>query len=198
MIVLTFCENDQIDDEVFARGGSGGLLPSFPGKRWLRDHSRLYSFLYEKLYSLMYYRLFVSNGADSQRVEHAPEGLAVEASSREHQVLGSDVWWDRTARSTHAFHSFYTNFVPHGVMLIQTTEFWNREQSGRLRAIADRERLLFVDLSEDAPGMKPEDIRLDFDPHWNPEVHRISAERLFREIEGRLDEWKLETGKEES
>ena len=185
IIILTFCENDQIDDEVFLRGGARGLLPAFPGKRWLRDHSKVYSILYNRLYSQLYKRLFHSESSSQPKV-NVPDDLIVKPSSREDQVLGSSVWWDRTSLSIYDFLAFYTNHFHHGFMLIQTAELWKPAQAKHLKIIAERDRIKFVDLAEETKGLGQRELSLDYDPHWNAYTHELSGARLAREIQALL------------
>lgn len=184
IIVVTFCENDPIDDEAFARGVSGGLLPSFPGKRWIRDRSRLYEVLYQSLYAIFYSKTF-------QKQKSAEKGLIEESAiplefgpTERH---GGQEWWIRTQDLFRAFHRFYKARNPRGIILVQATEFWRDHVRFCMETIAAEEVVSYIDLREDASELTPEQIKLSYDPHWNQAMHMISAERLFREIAGRVD-----------
>lgn len=180
IIIVTFCENDPIEDEVFARGGAKGVLPGFPGKRWIRDHSRLYGAIYHAVSSLLYNRYLLAKQTTSTPTNETParEEVTVQPVTR----FGGIEWLYRTMDLFRGFSDRYRRYNPRGVIVVQVTEFWRNDFRDAMRVLESEGRIRFADLRDDAGDLTSEDIRLPFDPHWNQAMHQISAERLAREI----------------
>ncbi|MBN1270312.1 MAG: hypothetical protein JXB04_12045 [Kiritimatiellae bacterium] len=188
VIVLTFCENDQIDDEVFLRGGADGLLPNFRGKRWIRDHSKLYTLFYEAVYQRLYARLFNRRVEDAKSVESPVNNQVAQPIPLSRTIdIVQDEWWKRTDAAIKDFRDHYLSVNPAGVMLVQSACFWRPDITQQLEYIADRDDLRFVDLTTDISDRNREELLLSYDPHWNETMHEIVAQRLFREIQAIRD-----------
>lgn len=183
IIIVTFCENDPIEDEIFSRGGAKGVLPTFPGKRWLRDHSRLYGVVYNALSSTLYNRyLLVRKTKASDASEGSPTSAGEPIAVKPVDRFGGLEWYYRTMDLFRAFSSQYRQFNPNGFLLVQVTEFWRNDFRDVMTVLEQEGHIRFVNLRDDAGHLSPEDVKLPFDPHWNENMHRISAERLTREV----------------
>lgn len=184
VIVVTFCENDPIEDEIFARGGSKGVLPTFPGKRWIRDHSRLYGAIYHAVSSLLYNRYLLAGktggASDAKPKPHdeAVPDVRVQPTER----FGGLEWYYRTMDLFREFSATYRRANPKGHLLVQVVEYWRNDFRDVMQVLENEGHIRFVNLREDAGPLQPEDVRLPFDPHWNAAMHQRVADRLTREI----------------
>ena len=178
VIILTYCENDPIEDEVFLRGGAAGLFPSFPGKRWVRDHSRLYGFLYELVYRRLYAQLFMRQDASA----HGPTIHSATNDMKPLPTPDLEAWWKRTGSEIMDFYKEYRGFNSNGLLFIQATEFWKPDSRDNLMRLANTQGVVYVNLAEAAVQWTPEQVRLGFDPHWNPKMHALSAQMLYSNL----------------
>ncbi len=184
VVVLTFCGNDHIDDEVFAAGAAGGLLPSFPGKRWLRDHSRLYGLVYEALYSRLFSgRLHEHN----PRLEDAPVAPAPAGGAADGAVSAElDRRWRGTEEKLRAFVAWLEERRPGTVLFLQAADFWVADINTHLARLADGVKIVYVAPPAAALQRPHAEVVLGFDPHWNEWTHERVAEQLFHSVTGRL------------
>jgi lysophospholipase L1-like esterase len=192
IIVVTFCENDPIEDEIFARGGSKGVLPSFPGKRWVRDHSRLYGAVYNAVSSLLYNRYLLAKKANNQTTQKSAVVAATNVNTVVQPVdrFGGLEWYYRTMDLFRDFSGKFRRANPNGHLLVQVVEFWRNDFRDVMQVLDNEGQVRFVNLREDAGDWSAEDVRLPFDPHWNPAMHQVAADRLTREILGLLKKQK--------
>jgi hypothetical protein len=195
-IVLTYCSNDPRDDVSYASDLSSGLLPQFPGKRFIRDHSALYGFLYGAFHDRLYAWVLrwrerhqpPAALPDQEQAAAAvqPENLASKQAPDLHEQI-----WNETLDKIIAFHETFLDFNPKGVFLVQTAFPWLEDSRRHLRCLNDHEGLVYVDLYDDTVNLPGEQLILPYDPHWTPTVHSISASNLCETIlkrEGRANE----------
>lgn len=182
IVVLTFCENDPIEDEIFARGGAKGVLPSFPGKRWLRDHVHLYGVVYNAVSSFLYNRYVLQKMPVPSGNNTVPSPLNASPTVAPTSRFGGLEWYYRTMDLIRSFSSHWRKRRPDALLIVQNVEFWRNDFRDVMRVLETEGHIRFVDLRDDAGHLTPEQTKLPFDPHWNEDMHRISAERLAREI----------------
>lgn len=169
-IVLTYCPNDQVDDTVYQQGAASGLLPSFPGKRFLRDHFRLYSFVYSCLETALFQRVLAADRSSASEVRM--EG-AYRVSNRR---------WQRTIKYIEALKQGFEEFDPRGLLLLQTTHPWDDDIRKHLESLADGEKVIYIDLQKAVERIGREHVFLSYDPHWTAEMHREAARLIYRAL----------------
>jgi len=183
VVVLTYCDNDVQDDITFRHGMSGGLLPNFPGKRFLRDHLLLYQIVFKQVYDTLYaWKLKWTTRADdaSKHVEAGVNPADLNRGQPAREATPDE--WERTLNTIRAFHRDYLAHNPNGFLLVQCTHPLRHDIRNRLRRLSDEERLVYVDLYDDLRGLDPDEFLLPYDPHWSKKVHAISARRLAEAI----------------
>jgi lysophospholipase L1-like esterase len=178
-VVLTFCGNDPDDDDGFlakkidnARGRF-----YFPGKIFLREHSRLYQFLY-----IAQFRIRHARRVARRQREH-PE-LVLDGQS---STMISEAQWRRTLGYLDELAADYARFAPRAALLVQATYPTNESIRAHLPAIARHSNAAYVDLHDGAIGLGGERLRLPYDGHWTKEMHELSARMLHDELRRRLD-----------
>lgn len=176
VIILTFCPNDPVDDIVFLQGAAGGLLPYFPGKRFLRNHSHLYGLVYSCVHSMLFHRVIVRDMRGSKEPK--------KKTSISNEAL-LERRWKRTLWYLRLLRDRFLQFNPHGLFIIQATHPWHAAVRNRLMSLADGEHTIYVDLEEDARRIGLQRIFLSYDPHWTAEMHAAVARRLFEVIRSR-------------
>ncbi len=177
VVILSICENDPVDDRIFAEGLAGGILPSFPGKRFLRDNFSLYSMVYERVYIKLYSMRM------STEIEKTADGVTAVASDEipEKSLPGTE-FWGNTIRQIQAFREDLSAMRPGSMLLVQLTEFWKPEIRESLGGLDNGKDLIVVDLHARMGGIPVEQLYLDYDPHWNARMHNESAEALYEAI----------------
>lgn len=180
IVVLTFSENDQNDDIVYQKGAAGGLLPNFPGKRFIRDHFVLYTHLYRAAHGWLFSRVIVPEGGPQVGRPIAP------AEKQRLEEAWSRQKWQSTLRILQDFRYDLLAFNPRGVLVLQAAEPFRDDVRAHLQSLEDRKTIYFVDLKADAEQLGRENITLGYDPHWSPAMHLISARRLFEKIQAIL------------
>lgn len=183
VIVLTFCPNDQVDDIVFLQGAAGGLLPYFPGKRFLRDHSRLYGFIYSCLHTALFNRVLLKdlkNGEERPGKSQAGGPRAQPGITPQEEMRR----WERTGWYIRMLHERFLTFNPDGLLILQTTHPWRQDLKARLSSLCKDTGMVYVDLEDDARRIGRGRIFLSYDPHWSAAMHEASAQRLLEVIRG--------------
>lgn len=189
VVVLTFCDNDLQDDVIFARGKATGLLPGFPGKRWLRDHSRLYPLVYARLAPLLY--------RDALEPEPASGGTAVpEPAARamaefQSNPDGPDLivawaqYWPRTLEAIREFHQMLLHQNPSALLIVQQAQPLRADIYAMLRQLDNGTSLRYLHLGEQVEQWPDRNVLLPYDPHWHPAMHRLAADQLSQMLAGR-------------
>lgn len=180
IIVLTFCDNDLQDDVIFERGKAGGLLPSFPGKQWLRDHSRLYPIVY----AIMSQRLFSrAISAEDQQKEIRPQkelGGPVDQSNPggPDLIVAWAQYWPRTLEAIRSFHNAALSQNPDVIMIVQQAQPLRADIFAMLRTLDNGDSLRYIHLGLDVEKWEDRNVLLPYDPHWHEVMHQLSARRI--------------------
>jgi len=184
VIVLTFCDNDHVDNEAFQRGITGGFLPEFPGKAFLRRHSRLYVIVYTALHDFLHQFLVAKREepAAAQAPSPPKETLPQELVGTRETLEATPEVWLQAKQIIHDFSLEFRAFNPDGVLIIQAAQPWRPDMKGHLGMLANGDSIVYLDLFPDGVDWKPEDAYLPYDPHWDAEMHSYVAERLFELI----------------
>lgn len=189
VIVLTLCDNDANDDRMFTRGNASGLLPGFPGKRWIRDHSILYGILYgavaERLYAKALDRPKDEPPALSTNVA-APKSYETDPAQLEVYYGQQRKNWQFTLDTIREFHRDYLQFNPKGLLLIQMAQPYRFDLHFFLRMMDNGSNLILVDMLPESLKMGEARWLLPYDPHWSAEVHDLSTEKLHAAIRKHL------------
>ena len=176
VVVITFCGNDPVDDQVFGAGASGGILPGFPGKRFLRD----YSFLYGLVYNALYERLFEVK-LETDREDVRPDINPPAEVELPHVPISQNAF-SSTIRQIEDFRRDLAAARPDSLLLIQAAEFWKEDIRDTLSHLHNSVDMFYVDLSVKAGGIAASELYLAYDPHWNERMHDFSAQALFEAI----------------
>ncbi len=179
VIVLTYCRNDQHDDSVFREGAADGLLPRFPGKRFLRDYSRLYGVIYGGVHAFLFRRVV---RADEGRVAETHGVTKGEEPPPESDPALREAMWADTLKYIRRLRDGFLKYNPHGVILIQTTHPWEEEIRRHLMEVCDGCRVVYVDLEPEVEKLGRGRVFLPYDPHWTAEMHDVSARCLYEAL----------------
>lgn len=187
-IVLTVCDNDANDDTVFRNGKAGGLLPGFPGKKFLRDHSYLYKVLYAKMSMGLWRRAVHREDVTVQEAEAQPAIVTPDTHAEAFSALvdRSRIVWGPTLQTIRELHRDYIAKFPNGVLFIQMAQPTRYDIRHLLMELDNGHNLLFVDLEHDAKVVGPLKQLLRYDPHWTEDMHYVSASNLCRAILARV------------
>jgi len=174
-IVLVFCGNDPDDDDKYRAGmkdNEKGLV-YFPGKIFLRDHSHLYRFLFYR-FSIYLHRLMLEKkrGQDNRATGNNRQGADTITKEQ----------WARSVETIKTFHKAYLNINPNGILFLLSTRPWVDAHRRNLGAAADGNQLLYIDLYSDTVHLPDDKRRSEHDAHWSELLHRIYAQKLYREI----------------
>jgi len=148
----------------------------FPGKRFIRENTHLYRFIYARFHVLL-------NAWMVERITAAEKenGRDVEIDTQSASIISEEAW-NRTLTHIRAFYRDYMEFKSDGVLLVQATAPWNVGVREHLKTLSDGESLKYVDLYENALSLQPEERRLPYDGHWSVQMHMLSAEYLYEAL----------------
>jgi lysophospholipase L1-like esterase len=174
-IILTFCGNDPSDDARFRSDEQVDHEKGrfyFPGKIFIRNHSHLYRFIYKRVKTIEHY------WQQEAKLRKNPK-LRMDSQS---STVISETEWKSTISVIYEFHKEYLDYNPDGILLIQATYPLNEDIRDHLRSISNDKDLIYVDLYEEASQVGADQIRLPYDGHWTPQMHKISAKALLEVI----------------
>lgn len=184
VVVLTFCDNDLQDDVIFSRGKATGLLPGFPGKQWLRDHSRLYPLIYARLSPMLFHDAL--QGEESRKPAPAAEapreaGTPVDQSNPggPDLIVAWAQYWPRTLDAIREFHALLLRQNPRALLVVQQAQPLRADIFAMLRQLDNGGSLRYVHLGLDVEQWPDRNVLLPYDPHWHPAMHRLAAARLL-------------------
>lgn len=192
IIVITFCGDDPNNDLMFkyARFDLEKGLISFPGKRFLRKHSRLYRFIFLQ-YSPMIHNWFLQkriaeSNNSNQSIELDDKDIKVKNKNvregEQHVDLYTNKELNPTLKTIKKFYEDFLEFNPDGILLIQAVDPENDNIRHSLNSISNGKSLIYVDLYDDSKVLPPKQKTLPYDNHWSPEMHSVSARNLFKSI----------------
>lgn len=173
ILVITFTGNDPSDDAYFREKGQSFDVVRFPGKAFLRSHSHLFRLATHRVF-VLYHSIAV------KRHSRAHPDIEIDAQSG---ALITQAQWASTVDILRSFRDAFRIYNPDGRILIQPAAPAHAALGAHLAAIADELGLIFVDMSAQVRDIPPAELRLPYDPHWNPRMHAISAEGLFRALQ---------------
>jgi lysophospholipase L1-like esterase len=173
VIVLTFCGNDPGND-VGVGFGSGMVdynkgVVRFPGKTFLRDHSHLYRFLFDR------FRGVVQGAILKRKAVRTGEENALDTQSA---AIITETQWERSLQTIRAFRDEFIAFNPRGIVLVQATAPWEANIRNHLKVLTNGSNLYYIDLFDATSSLGPGERRLPYDGHWSIEMHSISARAL--------------------
>jgi hypothetical protein len=173
-IVLLFCGNDPDGDDNFLAikpdHEKGGI--NFPGKKFLRNHSHLYRFIYYR------YAILRHNHSIKAKLKEN-EDLTVDRQSG--NVISSEQW-ERTKKIINEFHDEFLEFNKQGVLLILATAPWDNQYRQELSTLSNGKDLFYIDLYDETIDLPAEKTRLEYDGHWSELMHSLSATKLANKI----------------
>jgi len=178
IIVLTFCENDPVDDYKFQHKlyrADEGLI-DFPGKIFLRSNSHLYRFLFWKFHQIGHTLIVRKKNQD---MGMTPKNFT---RSDEHASFISKEEWRKTREYITDFHEAFIRFNPDGILIVQATIPWNIEIRKNLSSLSNGKNLIYLDLFDETVGLSDKQRHLSYDSHWSEKLHSISAGKLYETI----------------
>jgi hypothetical protein len=184
VIVFTLCDNDANDDTIFLSGKSGGLLPDFKGKRWVKDHVYLYSLLYRRLYPMML-QMAVRRGPEEPPAPPVATTAVPVEGRNEQEVEAARALWGPTLKVVREFHQEFLRRNPRGLMLLQMAQPLREDLRTLFLELDNGRDLIFVDFKADTLRIGADHQLLPYDPHWTEEMHDLSASNLYHAIKER-------------
>lgn len=183
VVVLTVCDNDANDDRLFSQGRSSGLLPGFPGKRWLRDHSNLYRILYAAVADRLYTKaLDRRDELPARDPGLRPAAMETDPAVLEKIYTSHRALWATTLEAIESFRRDYLAFNPEGLLLVQMAQPYRVDLHFLLKSLDNGRDLFFIDMLPDAWRIGEANWLLPYDPHWTEDVHDLSAGYLAEAI----------------
>ena len=169
VIVLTFTGNDPSDDAYFLEKGQSFDVVRFPGKRFLRDHSHLYRLA-------THYAFVIYHSLTTKRQSRAEADTPIDKQSG-HVI--SEEQWTATHTILRNFRDAFLAHSPEGAILLQPSAPKEEHIRAHLQTICNELGFVFIDMSAHVRDIPAADLRLPYDGHWSPLMHKISAEKLF-------------------
>ena len=172
-VVLVFCGNDPGDDTQFLN--NTGLyvgdtkFANFPGKDFLRKHSHLYRFL-------LYRATVLRHNLNVRARQRRGEQLVLDSQTAE-PISPQD--WARTLDIIRNFHRDLLAGNQRAILFITASNPRQEDIRRHLASLENGGSLRFIDLGPPCSKFKPEQMRLGFDQHWSPLMHKTAAEAIY-------------------
>lgn len=171
VVVLTFCGNDLTGD-LYTRLDPEYAMPDCLRTPVLRFfHQRSQAFRYFQTTLFRYWRLswFKRTFADHipliDSIPHFPQP-----------------YWIQTLELIQSMHDQVLDYNPRALFLLNASGPLDPDTIRYLPSLSNGTTLQYIDTLEGKEEINTIDLHLTFDGHWNPMMHRLSAEALVGPI----------------